>query len=62
VKHVGSTREVTKSTMRHVGMRYRVGSETFGVLMLSCVLMTIWWVLIGGGLGEDEDEDDEKED
>ena len=29
-------------------MGYRVASQTFGVLVLSCVLVTIWWVLIGG--------------
>ena len=29
--------------------------------MLSCVLLTIWWVLVGGRLGEPEDEDDEKD-
>ena len=29
--------------------------------MLSYVLLTIWWVLIGGGLGEPEDEDEEKD-
>ena len=23
--------------------------------------MTIWWVLVGGGLGEPEDENDEKD-
>ena len=27
--------------------------------MLSCVLVTIWWVLVGGELGEPEDEDEE---
>ena len=61
VKHVGSTGVVAKSAMRLVGMGYRVASQTFGVLVLSCVLVTIWWVLIGGGLGEPEDEDEEKD-
>ena len=45
VKHLGSTGVVTKSAMRQVGMGYRVASQTFGVLVLSCVLVTIWWVL-----------------
>ena len=58
---MGSTGVVVKSAMRHVGMGYRVASQTFGVLVLSCVLVTIWWVLVGGGLGEPEDEDDEKD-
>ena len=44
-----------------VPIRYQVASQTFGVLMLSFVLVTIWWVLIGGGLGESEDEDEEKD-
>jgi len=61
VKHVGSTGEVTKSVMRQVGMGYRVANQTFDILVLSCVLVTIWWVLVGGGLGEAEDEDDEKD-
>ena len=42
-------------------MGYRVASQTFGVLVLSCVLVTIWLVLVGGGLGEPEDVDDEKD-
>ena len=50
---------VAKSAMRRVGMGYRVASQTFGVLVLSCVLVTIWWVLIGEGLGGPEDKDDE---
>jgi len=41
-------------------MGYRVASQTFGILVLSCVLVTIWWVLIGRGLGEPNDEDDKK--
>ena len=41
-------------------MGYRVASQTFGVLVLSCALVTIWQVLVGG-LGEPEDEDDEKD-
>ena len=45
--------------MRQVGMGYRVASQTFGVLVLFCVLVTIWWVLVGGRLGDAEDEDDE---
>ena len=45
--------------MIQVGMGYRVASQTFGALVLSYVLMTIWWVLIGVGLGEAEVEDDE---
>ena len=57
MKHVGSTGVVAKSAMRQVGMGYRVASQTFGVLVLSCVLVTIWWVLVGGGLGEPEDEE-----
>jgi len=57
VKYVGSTGVVAKSAMRQVGMGYRVASQTFGVLVLSCVLMTIWWVLVGEGLGEHEDKD-----
>ena len=48
VKHVGLIGVVAKLAMRQVGMGYRVASQTFGVLVLSCVLMTIWWVLIGG--------------
>jgi len=36
-----------------------MASQIFGILVLSCVLVTIWWVLVGGGLGEPEDEDDE---
>ena len=43
--------------MRQVGMRYRVVSQTFGVLVLSYVLMTIWWFLVGGELGEPEDDE-----
>ena len=58
---MGSTRVVTKSAMRQVGMGYRVASQTFGVLVLSCVLVTIWWALVGGGLREPEDEDEEKD-
>ena len=42
-------------------MGYWVASQTFGILVLSCVLVTIWWVLIGGGLGEPEDENEEKD-
>ena len=42
-------------------MGYRVASQTFGILVLSCVLVTIWWVLVGGRLGEPENEDDEKD-
>jgi len=42
-------------------MGYRAASQTFGVLVLSCILATIWWVLVGGGLGEPEDENDEKD-
>ena len=66
VKHVGSTGEVAKSAMRQVGMRqvgmgYQVASQTFDNLVLSCILVTIWWVLIGGELGEAEDEDDKKD-
>ena len=60
VKHVGSTREVAKSAMRQVGTGYRVASQTFDILVLSCVLVTIWWVLIGEELGEPENEDDDK--
>ena len=45
--------------MRHVGMGYRVASQTFGVLVLSCVLVTIWWVLVGEGLGVAEDDVDD---
>jgi len=45
--------------MRQAGMEYQVASQTFGVLVLSCILVTIWCVLIGGGQGEPEDEDDE---
>ena len=41
VKHVGSIGVVAKSAMRQVGMRYQVASQTFDVLVLSCVLMTI---------------------
>ena len=55
----GFNRSGAKSAMRQVGLGYRVASQTFGVLMLSCVLVTIWWILVGGGLGEPEDEDDE---
>ena len=40
--------------MRQIGMRYWVDNQTFGILVLSCVLVTIWWVLKGGGLGEPE--------
>ena len=58
---MGSTGVVAKSAMRQVGMGYRVASQTFGVLVLSCILVTICWVLLGGGLGEPEDEDDEKD-
>ena len=58
---MSSTGEVAKSAMRQVGMRYWVASQTFGVLVLSYVLVTIWWVLIGGGLGEPEDDDGEKD-
>ena len=36
-----------------------MASQTFGILVLSYVLMTIWWVLVGGRLGEAGDEDDE---
>ena len=57
VKHAGSTGVVAKSAMRQVGMRYRMTSQTFGVLVLS-------GVLVGPGrrgLGEPEDEDDEKD-
>ena len=62
VKYVGSSGEGAKLAMRQVGMRYRMASQIFGVLVLSCVLMTIWWVLVGGGLGAAEDEDEEEED
>ena len=55
------TGAVANSTMRHVGMGYRVARQTFGVLVLSCVLLTIWWVLVGGRLGKLEDEDDEND-
>ena len=58
LKHVGSTGVVAKSAMRQVGMGYRVASQTFGVLVLSCIHLTIWCVLIGGGLGEPEDKND----
>jgi len=58
VKHVGSTGVVAKSAIRQVGMGYRVAGHTFGVLVLSCVLVTIWWVLVGGELGEPEDDDE----
>jgi len=61
VKHVGSIGAMAKSAMRHVGMGYQVASQTFGILVLSCVLMAIWWVLAGGTLEEPEDEDDEKD-
>ena len=46
VKQVGSAGVVAKSAMRQVGMGYRMASQTFGVLVLSCVLVTIWWVLV----------------
>ena len=61
VKDVGLIRVVAKSAMRQVGMGYWVVNQTFGVMVLSYVLMTIWWVLIGGRLGEPEDEDEEKD-
>ena len=47
--------------MRQVSIEDQVVSQTFGVLVLSYVLVTIWWVLVGGGLGEPEDEDEEKD-
>jgi len=47
--------------MIQVGMGYRVASQTFSVVVLSCILVTIWWVLVGGGLREPKDEDDEKD-
>jgi len=59
VKHVGSTGVMAKSAMRQVSMEYRVPSQTFGVLVLSCVLVTIWWVLIVRGLGEPKDENED---
>jgi len=61
VKHVGSTGVVAKSVMRQVGMGYRVTSQTFDILVLICVPVTIWWVLIEGKLGEPEDEEDVKD-
>ena len=50
VKHVGSIGAVTKLPMRQIGMGYRVARQTFGVLLL-----------LGGELGEPEDENDEKD-
>jgi len=41
VKYVDSTGAVTKSAMRQVGTGHRVASQTFNVLVLSCVLVTI---------------------
>ena len=38
-----------------------MASQTFGALVLSYILVTIWWVLVGGGLREPKDEDDEKD-
>ena len=43
---------VAKSAMRQVDIGYRLASQIFGVLVLFCVLVIIWWVLIGRGLGE----------
>ena len=34
-----------------------MAGQTFSVLVLSCVLVTIWWVLVGKGPGEPEDEE-----
>ena len=50
MKHVSSIGVVAKSAMRQIGMGYRVASQTFGVLLL-----------LGGKLGEPEDENDEKD-
>ena len=61
MKHVSSTGTVVKSAMRQISMGYRVASQTFGVLVLSDVLVIIWWVLVGEGLGELEDKDDVKD-
>ena len=41
VKHVGSAGVVAKSAMRQVGIGYWEASQTFGVLMFSCILVTI---------------------